>query len=106
LLNHGVQPDVQSESGNSALIVAATNGNTDIIQLLLAGGANPNIRNLRGHTALMRTAIANQPKAAVMLLDAGADMLLVDKNHQTARDFAKETGHMEILELLDQRRAR
>ena len=106
LLQHGVQPDVQSGSGNSALIVAATTGNLDVLRILIQAGADLDIRNQQGQSGLMRATISGQGDAAVLLLEAGADMQLVDGDHKTARDLAKLSDHLEILELLDQYRTR
>jgi ankyrin repeat protein len=106
LLQHGVQPDVQSGSGNSALIVAATTGSVDTMRILIEAGANLDIRNQQGQSALMRAAISDQQDAVVLLLEAGADTRLVDGDHKTARDLAKLTEHLEILELLKQNRSR
>jgi len=54
----------------------------------------------------MRTALSNHLQAAMVLLEAGANADLVDKDHETARDLAEESGHLEIFELLERHRNR
>ena len=44
LLNDGKNPNVRQKDGFTALMVAASNGDTEIASLLLAKGANPNPR--------------------------------------------------------------
>ncbi len=106
LFQYGIHPDVLSTSGNSTLSIAAAVGNTQIMHLLLQAGAKPNLQNLQGQSALMRAVIADQRDVVILLLEAGVNTRLVDKNHKTAKDLAKETGHMQIFTLLEQHRSR
>jgi len=106
LLQHDVDPDVKSSSGNSALIVASTIGNTAIMHLLLNADVDTDFQNLQGQSALMRATIAGQRDAVALLLKVDADTRLVDRNHKTARDWAKETGRVHSLALLDEHRNR
>jgi ankyrin repeat protein len=53
LLAAGARPnDVHPDTGQTALIIASTMGNTDIVALLLDNGADPNIRDSNTFTAL------------------------------------------------------
>ncbi|MBO0751333.1 MAG: ankyrin repeat domain-containing protein [Bradyrhizobiaceae bacterium] len=53
LLAAGARPnDVHPDTGQTALIVASTMGNTDIVALLLDNGADPNIKDANTFTAL------------------------------------------------------
>ncbi len=65
LLAAGAHPnDVHPDTGQTALIVASTMGNTELVELLLNNGADPNIRDANTFTAL---------HAAVRDSDYGAD---------------------------------
>ena len=55
LLTAGANPDTQHRIfGQTALMSAVTNGDLPTIRALLAGGANRNLRDARGRTALDR----------------------------------------------------
>jgi len=80
----------------------------DLIKALLAHGANPNLRLKKpligrhhnggdaslgeGSTALMRAAKANDVPVMKMLLDAGADPLITQKDHTTVVMIAAAGG--------------
>ena len=52
LMQHGVRINAQDNEGNTALMVAVKGDNYDMVQALLDAGANPNIKNKAGKTAL------------------------------------------------------
>ena len=74
LLRSGADPNAVTggTSPESALYWAASHGNTQIIALLLARSANPNVRSAR-ETGLDDAYIAGHLEAFRMLLKAGAD---------------------------------
>ena len=54
LLEHKADPNIRiGRSSNTALMIAAQFGHTDIVNLLLDAGAEKNLKNIRGETALM-----------------------------------------------------
>ena len=55
LLAEGADPNVQGEDSWTALIIAASNGHTDIVTLLLAAGADPNLKTNVGGNAFSYT---------------------------------------------------
>lgn len=79
-LDQGASPDARFErgpeytaNGEPALVSAASEwpeGQPDLVRVLLSVGANPNLRDFQGNTALIVSASAQITK---MLLDAGAD---------------------------------
>jgi|GEM_PF-2917696 len=77
LLSAGADPNEITEAG-SMLNEAAWRGHLGIVKLLLAAGANPNVRGPRGLTPLIDA--AEQVEIARALLDAGADFDAVDDN--------------------------
>ena len=65
LLNDGKNPNVRQKDGFTALMVAASNGDTEIASLLLAKGANPNPR--AGSISALSLARSRGPAGAAMV---------------------------------------
>ena len=87
--------DVNSVTGKDTALLSVLGeggyikGYPEIAKTLLAAGANPNVANVDGETALMRAAnlIADgfyYPKIVKALLDAGANPNAASKNGETA----------------------
>jgi len=55
LVSHGAKINQQSNNGNTALIIAANVGNINAVKTLLDLGANRDIQNYNGETAIVRT---------------------------------------------------
>ncbi|HSS20837.1 MAG TPA: ankyrin repeat domain-containing protein [Pyrinomonadaceae bacterium] len=70
LLNAGVRLDDQDDKGNTALMLATTHGRSASVYLLIKAGANVNLRNKDGWTALKLA--DGKPTIAEMLLCADA----------------------------------
>jgi uncharacterized protein len=106
LLDHKASVDAQDSHGNTALLEAAYNGHTDIVQLLLDRKANPHYRKpWTGETALWAAAYHNRHKVVKMLLDAGAesDIVVVEGGvcgKSSPLEYATERGYHETCELL------
>jgi ankyrin repeat protein len=66
-------PNVENESGDTALIVAARFGQMVSLKYLLANGADPNIANPKGQTALHVATYAKRIDMVDILLKAGAN---------------------------------
>jgi ankyrin repeat protein len=62
-----IPADVRDEGGNTSLMSAALNGQTEIVKGLLRNGADVNAQNLEGRTALM-FAVINLRTATVKTL--------------------------------------
>ncbi len=69
---------------------------------LLAQGANPNARDLRGFTALHRAAEMGKLDLVKKLLEHGADASLYAEGH-TARSLAEARKEAAIVALLENR---
>jgi ankyrin repeat protein len=92
-----------NEGGWSALHSALDAGRFDIVELLLAKGADANIRDDKRRTPLHIAAwyaASKNPKIVELLLSKGADINVKDNNDKTALSYAIENGHTKIIELL------
>lgn len=86
-------PDFSEGSGGcTALMQAAHEGHTSQVKLLLAAGADPNVVSTAGWTALTFAthAGAGAPEKLLVLLEAGADFSVRDRDGKTALDWARE----------------
>ncbi len=101
LLQAGVDPDGGAEiEALSPLLVAVAMGEAAILERLLEAGADANVRDPGGATALM-AAVAEQDQVAVeILLQAGADPALGDREGRTTLEIADDNGHTRIAHLL------
>ncbi|MFC1781793.1 ankyrin repeat domain-containing protein, partial [Planctomycetota bacterium] len=90
----------------TALHRAALSGHKEIIKLLIARGAQIDIRDdWPGSTALSYAAGKGHKEIVEFLIDAGADVNVKDKEGQTALHQAAIQGYKDIVELLLDRNA-
>ena len=75
LLQHGADPNLRDDRGNTPLLLAVTQGADEIASILLDGNANVNLANQGGETPLIR---------AVQVRDLGLVRLLLQ--HQADPD--------------------
>lgn len=92
--------DVQCRDGQTPLMVAVNKEYENVIIFLLNNGANPNIKSNDGLTVLHLACRMGKKRTVQCLLDAKADMSLVDKEHRTALQWAENYHHEEVIELL------
>jgi ankyrin repeat protein len=64
--------------------------------------ASSNRRGLGGIMKTMTAAAVGQLEVVHLLLDRGADPSVRDVDGDTAPSFARENGHVEVVELLEQ----
>jgi ankyrin repeat protein len=89
LLTAGASINMQSEDrGNTALMDAAAGGNLQIVEDLLALGADVSIKSKNGQSALIISVGKNDLSISKLLLDAGGDPDDQDKLGFTARKYA------------------
>jgi ankyrin repeat protein len=84
---------------DTALRDAALLAYRTIVELLLANGADVNVKNRKGDTALHFTAYGGDKYIVKLLLANGADVNVKNKNGETALDLA-EFMASDIVELL------
>ena len=92
LLKYDADPNLQALDGSTALIYACTNQDTlaEIIKSLITAGAQVNVRDGRGRTALMHAAFSGNFYGVTSLLNYGADRTLTDIDGRNAFDYVKE----------------
>ena len=83
------------------LIIAAFNGCTDIVKMLLDAGANIEHKNDQGENALISAAQEGNINVVKILLDAGADVNQSNTDGETALDLAiRLKQKKELIDLL------
>lgn len=123
LLNNGANPDAVSETEgpilhhaiqiyNTVVLMGETTSDLpynevgiggfkykvlEIIQMLLAFGADPNQRDKTGKTALHIAAIVNKPNVVELLLLKGADPCLRDHSNNFASHYAKDSNTRRLI---------
>lgn len=96
LINH-TDPD-----GNTALHLAAINGNIEIVKVLMRSGAYDSVRakNQYGRTPLHSAVRNGNPEVVQKLLECGAIVTEKDKDGQTPMHTAVRNGHAIIVKKL------
>ncbi len=84
----------------TALMAAVVRGKNELVKLLLVNGANPNLTNLQGTTALMYAAQFKNIELVKLLLQNKADKTIINKDQKTAFEFAVFSNNDEIINLL------
>jgi hypothetical protein len=80
--------DAQNETGDTPLMLAANSSMPSLVRKLLDYGANPNLSNKQGITALHNAIKRRSDVVAVLLLKAGADIRLHDNKGISPLDAA------------------
>jgi ankyrin repeat protein len=87
-------------NGMTPMMLAASRGNVDIIDLLFTQGADPNKRGSMERTALQYAVEKNHIEAVKRLLDYGADIDACDNGRLTPLVMAASRGYTELSLLL------
>ena len=103
LVEHGANVNVVDGDGNRPLLIAAADKYSPSGLLLLAHGADPNVRRANSRrTPLMEAATSGNTALVRALLAKRADLTLKDVRGKTALDFAREYRREKIVSLLTQ----
>jgi len=99
LLDGGEGVEARQED-RTPLCVAAMNGHVNIIQLLLARGANVNYKDSKGQTPLMYAASAGKLDAVKALIEQKADLEATTQLGETALMGAVGHGFVDVAKFL------
>lgn len=100
LLLNGNSPNDTDGGGRTGLHVAATNGNIQIVAILIKAGATIDQRDGLGETALHYAAEHDQVEIVKLLLDVGAAIDVQDRNGMTPLMLGARAGKVEIVRTL------
>lgn len=102
LLASGADINAVDKGGYSVLMVASSRHNPAIIRVLTQAGVDPNLRDpALGWTALIWAAKEGLYENVKILISAGSDVSIRDKSGKSARDWASENHHSDIVVLLE-----
>ncbi|GAA5861664.1 hypothetical protein JCM3774_002662 [Rhodotorula dairenensis] len=90
----------RDETGNTALISAATTGNLELVSALIGAGADVTAANNRGVTALHYAASKGHVSIGRLLISKGADINTRDKANQIPLHRAATTGSVPFIQLI------
>lgn len=100
LLGQGVPPDSSLKDGTTPLFMAAQQGHTVIVKLLLNARANVNAKGYKGATPLIIAATAGHKTIVSMLLKHGARVDAPRNDAATALYMAAQNGYLDIVKQL------
>jgi len=105
MLEHGADISGTDRYDGTALIAAAEHGNVEVVKLLLKAGAQVDHVNQLGWTALLEAVVLGDGSARYedivqLLLDAGADANLPDREGVTPTRHARERGYKTMVKML------
>ena len=88
------------DNGMSPLMLAALKGKVEVVEELLALGADPNHVNDDDHHALWFACVQGDPNLVSRLIDRGANVDNQNVNGATCAIYAASTGKLEVLKRL------
>lgn len=100
LIERGVDINVTSETGATALHYAINRGHLDVFNLLLDTGADINKPDQRGWTALHHAVRGNQLEMLRILISHSPDLEIRDDRKNTPLLLAAQLGRTDALEML------
>ncbi|RZT41429.1 ankyrin repeat domain-containing protein [Cupriavidus agavae] len=104
-LAHGADVRSTDRYDGTALIAASQHGNVEVVKLLLKSGVPVDRVNQLGWTALLEAIVlgdggARYEEVVQLLLDAGADANLADREGITPSRHARERGYKSMVKML------
>lgn len=91
--------------GNTAIMLAAQAGNSDIVNLLIKNKVQLDIQNKKGQTALILAIDHQKTEVAELLIQAGANVLLADANELTPLKLAIAINNPALIQMLGKQAA-
>lgn len=110
-LSHGADLKSTNRFGGTALIPAAERGHVETVDTLIKAGVAVDHVNYLGWTALLEAIILGNggPRHTAivkLLIDAGADVNLADKDGVTPLQHAHKAGYADMIRLLEDAKAK
>jgi uncharacterized protein len=105
LIASGVDVNGYSADGFTALALASFFGRTQVVELLLAAGADPNLvsKNAAGICAIHGAAAGRHTEIVKMLIAGGADVDMFQADGQSALSIAMRNGEEDLVKVLTAR---
>ena len=101
LLSTGfVNVNAKNKYGETALILASTDGSEDIVKMLLEAGANVNVEDNVGNTVLLIAIDRGHKTVIKVLLERGADVNAENRSGQTPLRYVSGRGREDIVKML------
>ena len=101
LMEYGLLTDVRAYDGTTALMLASSGNDPDIVRALIKSGADVNATRYDGLTSLMAASKRDTPEIVSLLLDAGTVVNSTDTNGMSAlHHAAMNTHNPEIVRML------
>ena len=91
----------QVPPGGTALMLAAARNHVEMVEFLLAKGADLNLTDQGGGTALIYASWKGNAEIVRVLLDHGADPAASTRDGRTALSVARKEGHPLVVALLE-----
>lgn len=92
---------VQSNIAYTSLVSSIFRGNDELSKVIVARtGVELDTQGSTGNTALMFAALWNKLSTVKYLLEAGADVSLVNLKGETALNLARNAGNRDVVTLL------
>ena len=99
LLDIGADANAQADSRGTPLYIAAMNGHSEIVRILLGHGADVNLKAaaMENYTPLHKASSGGHLNVVQLLIEHGADVHARDKNQLTPLLYAKNAETMQLL---------
>jgi len=92
--------EAEDKNNKTSLMLGAIAGHLEIVSLLLANGAQTDVKDMRGNTALLYAAAAGRLEVVKVLLDGGSDLQARNNGGYTAVMLAQINKRTETLDFL------
>lgn len=106
LLETRANPNIANAQNETALMLACSIQSEEargtILKLLIRKGADVNLQDNSGQTALMRAVLLNDTDTALMLLDSHSDVGMEDRDGNNVLSHAAFKGNVELVRRITQ----